>query len=91
MLNSKFQVGDLVRIRDDIPDRRYGEDGTYVSRDMYDHRGMVFEIGQVRGEAPHARYILAGPTHSFEGTWIWEDSFLDLAELDIEVDTTSLL
>lgn len=92
MMNSKFQVGDLVRIRDDIREAcSYGPDGVWLNEDMYNHRGMVFAIKTVFGSANHPRYSLDDPNFDFRDTWVWEESFLEPVETSVEVDATPLL
>lgn len=87
-MKPKFQVGDLVRIRKDIPNCGYGPDGVYCNDDMHAHRGMEFAIAKV---TKNGRYFLADPSGSFKDLWVWEESFLDPVETSVEVDATPLL
>lgn len=91
MMKPKFQVGDLVRIRKDIPNCGYGPDGVYCNEDMYAHRGKEFEIKSFFGIEPYLRYLLVDHSQSFMGEWVWEESFLEPVEANIEVDATPLL
>lgn len=88
MMNPKFQVGDLVRIRKDVPRGADGPGGVWCNYDMHAHRGMEFAIAKV---TELGRYFLADPSGSFEDVWIWEESFLEPVETNIEVDATPLL
>ena len=88
MMKPKFQVGDLVRICKDVPCGAYGPDGVWCNDDMHAHRGMEFAIAKV---TELGRYFLADPSGSFEDLWVWEESFLEPVETNIEVDATLLL
>lgn len=90
-MKPKFQVGDRVRIREDIPCRGCGPDGVYCNDDMHAHHGMEFEISSVYSAGKRYRYYLADPSHSFRQTWIWEESFFESAITSVPIDTSSLL
>ena len=90
-MKPKFQVGDLVRIRKDIPNCGYGPDGVYCNEDMYAHRGKEFEIKSFFGIEHYLRYLLVDHSQSFRDLWVWEESFLELVETSVEVDATLLL
>lgn len=90
-MKPKFQVGDRVRIREDIPCNGYGPNDVFCNNDMHAHRGMEFEISSFYGTGKHYRYYLADPSHSFEMSWVWEESFLEPVITAVKVDTSSLL
>jgi hypothetical protein len=73
MMNPKFQVGDIVRIREDIPCRDYSRNKLFCNKDMWNHRGQVAEIESVTGN----RFELTNPETPFERSWVWEAEWLD--------------
>lgn len=91
MMKPKFQIGERIRIREDVPNCGYGPDGVWCNEDMYAHQGREFKIKTMYGTKDHPRYLLADPSHSFEDDWVWEESFLELVETNVEIDITHLL
>lgn len=72
-MKPKFQVGDIVRIREDIPCRDYSRKKLFCNEDMWNHRGQVAEIKAVTGNC----FELTNPETPFECSWIWEPEWLD--------------
>ena len=83
-MKPKFQVGDIVRIREDIPCRDYSRNKLFCNNDMWNHRGQVAEIESVTGN----RFFLTNPKTPFEGYWVWEPEWLD--PIHDSVDTAAI-
>jgi hypothetical protein len=84
MINPKFQVGDGVRIREDLPYLGYSSNDLFCNEDMWNHRGQVAEIKAVTGN----RFELTNPETPFERPWVWEPEWLD--PVDDNVDITAV-
>lgn len=85
----EFQVGDLVRIREDIPYRSYSVNGVFCNDDMWNHRGQTATIKEIRGG--HDSAFLKDPGTPFSGEWVWDLATLEPADISIPVDVSSLL
>lgn len=84
MMKPKFQVGDIIRIREDIPYRDYSSNKLFCNEDMWNHRGQVAEIEAVTGSC----FFLTNPETPFERSWVWEPEWLD--PIYDSVDITSV-
>lgn len=73
MMKPKFQVGDIVRIREDLPYPGCSSNDLFCNEDMWNHRGQVAEIKAVTGNC----FELTNPETPFERSWIWEPDWLD--------------
>lgn len=83
-MKPKFQVGDIIRIREDIPYRDYSSNKLFCNADMWNHRGQVAEIKAVNG----SRFELTNPETPFKRSWIWEPEWLD--PIHDSVDTAAV-
>lgn len=85
----EFQVGDLVRIREDIPYRSYSVNGVFCNDDMWNHRGQTATIKVIRDG--HDSAFLKDPETPFSDNWVWDLATLEPAGISILVDASSLL
>ena len=84
-----FQVGDRVRIREDIPRQHYTANGIYCNEDMWQHRGQIATIKEIRQGHPSA--YLEDPEIPFKSLWLWDLATLEPAETSMPVDVSALL